>query len=254
MRYAIKLVIIVIVAVSAYWIFGKSFHSAKNTLDFRNATYVIDNNPLTLTNGVSEQEAASGSATKVTTKIFGEPAYGDLNNDSINDAALIMVRDAGGSGTFYYAVALLDESENAAQGTNAVLLGDRIAPQNIEISNGQIIVHYAVRALDEPMSTQPSLGISKHLLIDGNTLEEGKRVVFNCADEKSIVAIFHPDNDTQVELKLSDGRELNVPHAISTSGTRYANKDGNFIFWNKGNDATIQEHGKETFRNCTISQ
>jgi membrane-bound inhibitor of C-type lysozyme len=75
------------------------------------------------------------------------------------------------------------------------------------------------------------------------------RATFNCKDGKSIDATFYTD---KVELKLSDGRSLSLPQAMSASGARYANKDESFVFWNKGNTAFITEgaRGKETYSDC----
>jgi len=72
---------------------------------------------------------------------------------------------------------------------------------------------------------------------------------FNCKDGKSIAATFYAD---KVELKLSDGRSLCLPQAMSASGARYANKDESFVFWNKGNTAFITEGaaGGETYSDC----
>ena len=55
-----------------------------------------------------------------------------------------------------------------------------------------------------------------------------------------------------VSLKLSDGRSLTVPQAMSASGARYANKDETFVFWNKGDTAFVTEgkDGKETYSGC----
>ena len=55
-----------------------------------------------------------------------------------------------------------------------------------------------------------------------------------------------------VDLKLSDGRSLKVPQAMSASGARYANKDETFVFWNKGDTAFVTEgkDGKEAYSGC----
>jgi hypothetical protein len=58
------------------------------------------------------------------------------------------------------------------QGTNAVLLGDRIAPQTIDIRNGVVIANYADRRSNESMTTPPSIGKSKYLAIKEGRLEE----------------------------------------------------------------------------------
>ena len=101
-------------------------------MDPLNATYLIDGKQVTLKNGVSEQAVAPGSASKEVVRVFGAPQKGDLDGDGIDDYAMLISQDAGGSGTFYYvAVGLADESSGKVLGTNSILLGDRIAPQNI---------------------------------------------------------------------------------------------------------------------------
>jgi membrane-bound inhibitor of C-type lysozyme len=81
-----------------------------------------------------------------------------------------------------------------------------------------------------------------------------KAATFDCADGKSITALFYPDADTHVDLSLSDGRSLSVAYATSASGARYANEDESFVFWNKGDTAFIEENGTTTFRDCAVQQ
>jgi hypothetical protein len=145
--------------------------STAAVFDPMNATYTIDGTPVALVNGSSSVAAAPGSAEMVTTKIFGQPTVGDINSDGKNDAAVILVRTGAGSGTFYYVVVAMNgdgNNSNSALGTNAILLGDRIAPDTMQIANGIVTVNYADRAAGEPMSTAPSVGVSKYLVvIDG---------------------------------------------------------------------------------------
>lgn len=135
-----------------------------------NATYLIDNEAYTLRGGKTEKEAAPNSAAKITTELFGAPVYGDLNNDGIDDAAVLLVQNSGGSGTFYYAAVAVGSTTGSYSGTNAIFLGDRIAPQTTEIRNGVLIVNYADRKVGEPMSARPSVGVSKYITLSGNTL------------------------------------------------------------------------------------
>ena len=139
--------------------------------DYKNATYLIEGSFITLTDGVFEMEAAPGSATKITTRYFGNEAIGDLNNDGKNDIAFLLTQTTGGSGTFFYLVVAL-QTTSGTEGTNAIFLGDRIAPQNTSITNGMIIVNYADRNPGETFTTQPSLGISKYFKIEKNILTE----------------------------------------------------------------------------------
>jgi hypothetical protein len=119
---------------------------------------------VTLVNGVSETEAAPGSASKIVTRYFGNDATGDLDGDGAPDIAFLLTQSGGGSGTFYYVVVAL-RTTNGYRGTNAVLLGDRIAPQTILINGSDLIVNFSDRKAGEPMSTSPSVGVSKHLIV-----------------------------------------------------------------------------------------
>ena len=139
--------------------------------DPQNATYTVEGKPVTLVIGVSEVAAAPGSASKVTTKYFGNQATGDLNADGKPDIAFVLTQNSGGSGTFFYVAADLSSPAGYA-GTNAVLLGDRIAPQTTEIRNAEVVVNYADRRPGEPMTTPPSVGVTKYLrIVDGKLVE-----------------------------------------------------------------------------------
>ena len=76
-------------------------------------------------------------------------------------------------------------------------------------------------------------------------------VTFACDTSKTIRAIFKKN---QVQLLLSDGRNLTVPQAVSADGGRYANDDESFVFWTKGQGAFITEgagaKSATTFADC----
>jgi membrane-bound inhibitor of C-type lysozyme len=76
---------------------------------------------------------------------------------------------------------------------------------------------------------------------------------FKCKGGKSIDATFYADS---VALKLSDGRSMTLPQAMSGSGARYATKDESFVFWNKGDTAFVTEgtDDKMTFKDCVAGK
>lgn len=76
---------------------------------------------------------------------------------------------------------------------------------------------------------------------------------FSCDNGKSIIATFYPTDDKYVDLVLSDGRKLSVPHAMSADGARYATSNDTFVFWNVGNTAFVTENGTTTFSGCVTS-
>jgi len=144
---------------------------SKAASDPRNATYTLDGRKIPLHDGRSVEQAPPGSAAKAVTAQFGEPAFGDLDGDGDEDAVLLLVHDPGGSGTFYYIAASINEN-GRYHGTEAVLLGDRISPRRIAIENGVVVVEYADRRPDEPMAASPSVRKSKHLTLRNGRLVE----------------------------------------------------------------------------------
>jgi hypothetical protein len=135
-----------------------------------NTTYTIENQEVKLTNGRSEEKTAPGAATKSRTTVFGQPVFGDLDSDGGNDAALILLRQPGGSGSFYYVAAALRDN-GSWRGTNAVFLGDRITLQKVVILDGVIVVRYRDRRPGEAMTDPPSVGKTKALAVKEGRLE-----------------------------------------------------------------------------------
>jgi hypothetical protein len=174
MKKIFWIIILVVIIGAAFWIVKGNFQAA-NT-NYKNSAYSVGGQIITFVNGYAETDFLQGSMSKTITRYFGNEAVGDLNGDSMPDVVFIITQTNGGSGTFYYVVAAL-KTKNGYQGTNAILLGDRIAPQTTEVGNGQIVVNYADRKPNETMTTKPSLGVSKYLQIKQGILIESARVV-----------------------------------------------------------------------------
>ncbi len=148
----------------------------------KNATYVIDGKEIKLADGVSEIPVAD-SATKIVTRYFGNEVTHDLNDDGREDVAFLITQEKGGSGTFFYAVAALNTREGY-KGSSAFLLGDRIAPQTINLDEGKtangtnrqnvVVVNFAERKAGEPMTAGPSVGKSVWLKLDPVTMQFGE--------------------------------------------------------------------------------
>ncbi len=143
---------------------------ATGPTDYKNGSYTIDGTRVELKNGVSIAEAAPGSATKIETRYFGNDLVTDLNGDGLEDHVFLVTQNTGGTGTFYYVVAALNTPDGYV-GSDGYLIGDRIAPQNINLSTNPrhknvIVANFAERAPGEPMTARPSVGKSVYLKID----------------------------------------------------------------------------------------
>lgn len=136
----------------------------------KDAAYVVEGQLVQLANGMA-QKTIPDSSEMIETRYFGNEARGDLNGDGMADVAFLLTQQSGGTGTFFYVVAALG-GKDGYRGSQAFFLGDRIAPQTTNIGEGGIvIVNYADRGQDEPMSAQPSVGKTVRLTLNPETLE-----------------------------------------------------------------------------------
>lgn len=168
LKFIFGLLVLIIVGVGFYLYSAPTVGGQQpSATDPKNATYEIQEKDVTLKDGNSIVEDSPESRT--ITAYFGNEAKGDLDGDGDEDSAFILIQNGGGSGTFVYVVAALKDGDGY-RGTNGILLGDRIAPQTTEIKDGEVIVNYADRKADEPMSAQPSVGVSLKVKVENGRL------------------------------------------------------------------------------------
>jgi len=117
----------------------------------KNAEYGgIYEEPVQLTNGKYEGEPFVEGGASRPTVLFIEPyALGDLNGDGAEDAAVLLVENSGGSGSFVYLAAVVNKDgkpENAA----TTLLEDRAQVKSLTIANGKITVEMVTHGPEDP--------------------------------------------------------------------------------------------------------
>jgi hypothetical protein len=155
-------IVVVLLAVLAVLPKKTEIKPLPKVVDARNITYKIEGKEVILKDGQAQD---GGNITK----IFDANTKGDVNGDGVEDVMVMLTQDLGGSGTFFY-VAVAIKTDSGYTGSNAVLLGDRIAPQTQEIHNGLIVINYADRNPGEPFTVQPSVGKSLYLEFFKGTL------------------------------------------------------------------------------------
>ena len=168
-------IIIIILVGGFFWLNNYVYVEKQGVKGFqkgyKDSSYIIEGREITFINGFSEIQTAQGSASKIITKYFGNEAEGDLNSDGVSDIVFLLTQEGGGSGIFYYIVAGI-KTDDGYYGTNGILLGDRIAPQTTQINNGEFVVNYTDRKPNEPMTTSPSIGVSKYFEVSDSILVE----------------------------------------------------------------------------------
>lgn len=87
---------------------------------------------------------------------------GELDGNPGEDAAVVLIDEPGGSGTFYYLAALM-RREEGWEGVTAVLLGDRIRIESLAIDSDdrEVSVTLRTRAEGVAMATEPTVGLTR---------------------------------------------------------------------------------------------
>jgi hypothetical protein len=141
--------------------------------DLRNAAYQgIYDEPVQLADGLYEGEPFVPGGASRPTVTFLDPfyAFGDLTGDGVEDAAVTLAENSGGSGTFIYLAAVVDQ-DGAPQNVATLPLGDRVNLKSLTILDGQIGVTMVSHAPDDPMCC-PSVESSVRYRLEDDQLVE----------------------------------------------------------------------------------
>jgi heat shock protein HslJ len=104
-----------------------------------------------LTDGRYEGEPfVEGGASRPTVTFTGAYALGDLNGDGLDDAAVVLVENSGGSGSFFYLALVLNQDGNP-ENVVTQLLGDRAQVESVTIDGAEIAIKAMAHAPGDPM-------------------------------------------------------------------------------------------------------
>jgi hypothetical protein len=145
--------------------------------DLKNATYHVKDfadmndgsDSMTLVNGeYSKNQPAGLDGSIVFTLKYSQSAAGDLNGDGLADAAVILLADTGGSGTFGYLAAVINQDGKAVN-VDTIALGDRTQIESLAVQGGTIALQMVTHGPQDPMCC-PTLKVSETYLLKNNRL------------------------------------------------------------------------------------
>lgn len=181
MKKTLILIVIVTLGFGIYYFVNSHSNSTSNgpikiasdTIhpDPSNATFQFDDGPITLKKGTTTTSLTPNGELSQETDLTDNIAYGDLNDDSKNDAAFLLIQTNPGTGVFFNLAAYISGVVNY-KGTNAIFLGDRVTPKTISIKNGIITVTYLDRTASEAMTDDPTLLVTKSFVYTNSQLVE----------------------------------------------------------------------------------
>lgn len=70
---------------------------------------------------------------------------------------------------------------------------------------------------------------------------------YQCDEKPLTVKLNNPRQEVSF---VYDNQQLYLPQGLSASGARYT--DGIYVFWSKGNDATVYKRDRIVLNNCQL--
>jgi len=190
----------------------------------QNATYpseLEESGTITLTNGRYEGKPfVEGGASRPVVTLVEPVAFGDLDGDGVEDAAVILAANAGGSGTFISLEAVRNEGGEPVHLAN-YLLGDRAQIESLAIEGGQIVLEMITHGPKDPMCCPTQL-VRNVYALEGDTLIEMSSEVIGAVEEPgkptaqlTLEALQNATYPSELEesgaITLTDGRYEGEP-------------------------------------------
>ncbi|MCB0212402.1 MAG: WG repeat-containing protein [Anaerolineae bacterium] len=163
--------------------------------------------------------------------------YGDVNDDGLEDAVVVLTTSSGGTGVFYALYAVIND-EGEPKPVASTMLGDRVIINSIAINRGEITVEMITQRPNDGMCC-PTLPVTLQFVLEDDTLlssttawlmeladgsycsfatgatglVEKKRVNFFCSDDGAIIGGLQVGPVWSAEKVIFD-EEANDPFAI----------------------------------------
>jgi len=122
-----------------------------------------------LVDGEYEEEIVPGAASKIIIVFYPEMyAFGDLDGDGVEDAAVVLATSGGGSGTFISLEAVINDNGTPNHVATA-FLGDRVQINSVAIEAGVITVDMVTHGPEDPLCC-PTLEVTQRYELQGDEL------------------------------------------------------------------------------------
>jgi hypothetical protein len=120
-----------------------------------------------LTDGEYRESIVPGAATQIVVLLSDRMAFGHTS-DGKPLTVVILITAPGGSGTFYYLAAVV-EQDGQPVNVAATLLGDRVKINSLAMEGGEIVVDMVTQGPDDPMCC-PTQRVVERYTLQGDQL------------------------------------------------------------------------------------
>jgi uncharacterized protein YecT (DUF1311 family) len=137
----------------------------------KNMTYIISEDTVKLTDGEYREKVFPDAATEEIIRLSDAIAFGDLDGNAGEDAAVLFFHSPGGSGTFYYLAAVINDA-GSPNNVATVALGDRIRTDSLSITNREIVIKMMTHAEGQGLAEPPAVEVTRRYRLVGGALVE----------------------------------------------------------------------------------
>lgn len=171
------------------------------TLDLlKNAEYPAQNGTVLAKLVDGKYETGSGT-NYLSVSMLEQVAFGDLNSDGSQDAAIILVENYGGTGRFEYLVPVFNNSGSALP-SSGLFLGDRVAINSMEIADGRIRLEMLVHGPNDPICCPSQPMTQSFKFYWGPGLIQVHATSSTPSGDVREIVIESPDKESQVSMQI----------------------------------------------------
>ena len=152
-------------------------------------------------------------------------AFGDLNEDGVNDAAVLIAENYGGTGVFVSVNAVLNEN-GLPRHAASTMIDDRPQINGLDIRNGEIFLEAIVHAADDPACC-PEQAVTRSYQLSGASLTLIHATSRLSSGQERVITIESPMDGEQASGALVIKGSVTIAPFENTLSFRVYNEQGN---------------------------
>ena len=155
-------------------------------------------------------------------------AFGDLDQDGVNDAAVLIAANYGGTGVFVSLNAVLNDGGQLHHAA-WYMVDDRPKINQLDIRDGEIYLEGIVHGFDDPACC-PKLSVTRSFTINGTSLMLVGATSFLTTGQERAITIDLPMDGTEMSGELVISGSVTILPFENTLTLRVYNEQGNEVF------------------------